>query len=144
MMFRVLVGSVAGAAALFALGYLIFGIMIVSFMREHTFQYAGMMKETPDLIMLFLSNLVMAAMLAIVFEHWTSTRTFIGGSKLGALLGFFVALNIDLSELGYMNLYRGYAPIPVDVMAETVRTALAGGVIGAVLGLMKKKSTAQP
>jgi len=34
-----------------------------------------------------------------------------------------------------VNLYKGYALIPVDVLAETVRTALAGGVIGAVLGM---------
>ena len=48
---------------------------------------------------------------------------------IGAILGFLIALSIDLGELGYVNLYKGYALIPVDVLAETGRTALAGGVI---------------
>ena len=39
MSFRVLAGSVAGAVTLFVAGYLIFGILIISFMKEHTFQY---------------------------------------------------------------------------------------------------------
>ena len=38
-----------------------------------------------------------------------------------------------------MNLYKGYALVPVDVLAETMRTALAGGVIGVVLGMMNRK-----
>ena len=63
-------------------------------------------------------------------------------TRVGAIIGFLIALAIDLGELGYENLYRGYALIPVDVFAETVRTAIAGGVIGAILGLMQKKSAA--
>ena len=127
---------------MFVAGYLIFGILIISFMKEHTFQYAGLVRETPTLMVIFLSNLVMAFMLAVVFEYWASIRTFGGGVKSGAVLGFLIALSIDLGELGYMNLYKGYALLPVDILAETVRTALAGGVIGAVLGMMNRKSDA--
>jgi len=46
---------------------------------------------------------------------------------------FLVALSTDLSFLGYMNLFRGFMPVIVDVLAETVRVALAGGAIAAVL-----------
>lgn len=140
MSFRVLAGSVAGAVTLFVAGYLIFGILIISFMKEHTFQYSGLVKETPTLMVIFLSNLVMAFMLAVVFEYWASIRTFVGGMKSGAILGFLIALSIDLGELGYVNLYKGYALIPVDVLAETARTALAGGVIAGVLGMMNRKA----
>lgn len=82
----------------------------------------------------------MAYLLAVLFEYWTSTRTFIGGLKIGAFIGFFVALSIDLGELGYNNLYRGFTLIPVDVAAETLRDALAGGVIGTVLGMMQRRA----
>ena len=142
MSLRVVAGSVAGAVTLFVAGYLIFGILIISFMKDHTFQYAGLVKETPVLMVIFLSNVVMAFMLALVLEHWASIRTFVGGLKCGAILGFLIALSIDLGELGYVNLYKGYALIPVDVLAETVRTALAGGVIGAVLGVRNRKADA--
>lgn len=64
-------------------------------------------------MVIFLSNLVMALMLAVVFEYWASIRTFVGGLKGGAILGFLFALSIDLGELGYVNLYKGFALIPV-------------------------------
>jgi hypothetical protein len=107
-------------------------------MKENTFQYVGLVKETPDLIVTFFSNVVMAFMLAVVLEYWASIRTFVGGLKVGAILGFLVALTIDVGELGYMNLYKGYTLIAVDVLAESVRDALAGGVIGTVLRLMDR------
>ena len=129
--------------ALFVAGYVLFGILLISFMKEHTFQYAGLVKETPTLMVIFLSNLVMALMLAVVLEYCASIRTFVGGLQIGAIVGFLIALSIDLGELGYVNLYKGYALIPVDVLAETVRTALAGGVIAAVLGMMNRKATPQ-
>ncbi len=54
-----------------------------------------------------------------------------------------IALSKDLSFLGYMNLFRGFTPVIVDVLGETVRVAIAGGVIGQVLGLMsQEKETA--
>lgn len=136
MIMRVLAGTLAGAITLFVLGYLIYGILLISYMKANTFQYAGLVRDTPDLIVIFLSNLVMAFMLAVVIEYWASIRTFVGGMKVGAILGFLVALSIDLGELGYMNLYRGYALIALDVLGETLRDGIAGGVIGAVLGLM--------
>ncbi len=141
MTLKILAGSAAGAATLFVLGYLIFGILIISFMAENTFQYPGLVKETPDLLMIFLSNLVMAALVAVVGAS-LSVRNFAGGLKIGAILGFLIALSIDLGELGYENLYKGYALIPVDVLAETVRTALAGGVIGLVFGGLDRRAAA--
>jgi len=92
MNFRALAGSVAGAVTLFIAGYLIFGVLIISFMKDNTFQYAGLVKDTPVLQVIFLSNLVMACLLAFVFEYWASIRTFAGGVKCGALLGCLVAL----------------------------------------------------
>jgi len=49
-----------------------------------------------------------------------------------------IALSKDLSFMGYMNLFKGFTPVLVDVFAETVRVSLAGGAIGAVLGMMSK------
>lgn len=51
-----------------------------------------------------------------------------------------IGLSKDLSFMGYMNLFKGIVPVIVDVLAETSRVALAGGVIGGVLGLMKKSA----
>jgi hypothetical protein len=37
-----------------------------------------------------------------------------------------------------MNLHKGFTANILDVVGETVRMALCGGVIGAVLGFMDK------
>jgi hypothetical protein len=58
----------------------------------------------------------------------------------GAIIMFIITLSKDLSFMGYMNRYEGFMPVVVDVLAETVRVSLAGGVIGAVLGWMTKRT----
>ncbi len=135
MKIRVLMATIAGAITIFILGYLIYGFLLASYMKENMFQYVGLNKEpTPDFVPLILSNAVKAFLLAFVFEYWARIRTFVAGLRGGAIIMFLVALSTDLSFLGYMNLFRGFSPVTVDVLAETVRVALAGGAIAAVLG----------
>ena len=57
MKVRVLVAAVAGAAIIFALGYLIYGMLLVSYMRDNTIQYSGLNKEPPDFVPFLFSNL---------------------------------------------------------------------------------------
>ena len=52
---------------------------------------------------------------------------------------FLTALGMDLQFVAFMNLWKnGPVPMIVDILAATVLGALAGGVIGLVLGAMKK------
>ena len=136
---RVLLATAAGAVTIFVLGYLIFGVLhVLSYMNEHMVQYAGLNKATPDFVPLIFSNLVLAFLLAYTFNSWAKIRTVIGGFKGGAIIMFLIILSKDLSFMGYMNLFKGFLPVIVDILAETLRVALAGGVIGGVLGLMNK------
>ena len=135
MKIRLLIATIAGAITIFILGYLIYGIVLVPYLKENMFQYVGLNKEpTPDFVPLILSNTVKAFLLAFVFEYWARIRTFVAGLRGGAIIMFLIALSTDLSFLGYMNLFRGFTPVIVDVLAETVRVALAGGAIAVVLG----------
>lgn len=135
MKVRILMATIAGAVTIFILGYLIYGILLDSYMKENMIQYVGLNKQpTPDFVPLIFSNGVKAFLLAFIFEYWAQIRTFVAGLRGGAIVMFLVALSTDLSFLGYMNLFKGFTPVIVDVFAETVRVALAGGVIAAVLG----------
>jgi len=135
MKIRLLIAMIAGAITIFILGYLIYGIVLVPYLKENMFQYVGLNKEpTPDFVPLILSNTVKAFLLAFVFEYWARIRTFVAGLRGGAIIMFLIALSTDLSFLGYMNFFRGFTPVIVDVIAETVRVALAGGAIAVVLG----------
>ena len=142
MKFRILAAAVAGTVVIFSLGYLIYGMLLVSFMQDNLIQYPGLNKNPPDFVSLALSNLVLAFLLAFIFEHWANVRTFAGGLKSGAIFMFLIGLSKDLSFMGYMNLFKGFTPVVIDVLAETVRVSLAGGVIGAVLGMMRKDAEA--
>jgi magnesium-transporting ATPase (P-type) len=135
MKIRVLMATIAGALVIFILGYLIYGILLASYLKENMIQYDGLNKApTLDFVPLILSNVVKAFLLTFVFEYWARIRTFGAGLRGGAIIMFLVSLSTDLSFLGYMNLFRGFTPVIVDVLAETVRVALAGGAIAAVLG----------
>jgi hypothetical protein len=142
MNLRVLAATVAGAVVMFILGYAIWGVLFASLMKEGVIQHARLTKETPNLFALFASNVGVAFLVAFIFEYWSKTRTFVAGLRNGAIIMFIISLSEDLSFVGYMNLYEGFKPVVVDVLAETLRVSLAGGVIGAVLGWMTPRTSA--
>lgn len=139
MLVRVVAAALAGAIVFFGLGYVIFGILLDPVLKNYMVQYPGLMKEPmPDLIFLFAWNFVMAFLFAFVFDYWAGIRSFMAGLKGGAILMFLIALMTDLSFLAFMNIMKGYTGVIIDVAAETVLGAIAGGVIALVLGLMNK------
>lgn len=143
MLLRILAATVAGGIALFFLGWLVYGILLMDFMKDNMINYPGLMKEPmPDMVPLVLANLIIAGLFAFVFEYWATIRTFVGGLKGGAIMMFLIALYIDLSFMSFMNIMKGITPVIVDVIAATVIGAIAGGVIGLVLGAMNKEPAA--
>ena len=58
MKVRVLVAAAAGRNNIW-LGYLIYGILLVSYLHDNLIQYPDLNKEPPDFIPLVLSDLVM-------------------------------------------------------------------------------------
>ena len=140
MLVRVLAATVAGGIANFALGFVIYGMLLDPYFKANMVVYQGLMKEPmPDMVPLVIANLVSAFLFAFIFDYWASIKTFVGGLKGGAIIMFLMAVIIDLQFLAFMNLWKGgFVPIVVDVIAATVMGAIVGGVIGAVLGLMNK------
>ena len=138
---RVLVAAVAGGAALFFLGFLVYGIALDSWMEAQMIRYPGLMFESPNFVTLIASNLVWAILVALVFDRWATIGTFAGGALGGAALSFFIALYHDLMNMSFMNLFTSFTPVLVDVIAFTVIGAIAGGVIGMVLGVMNRNSS---
>lgn len=141
MITRVLVATLAGAVVLFLLGYLIFGVLLNSYMQANVMQYAGMMKNPPNIMMLIVANLAFAWLLAFVADYWAGIRNFASGLKLGALITFPLIIWSTLRFEAFIDLYIGYALIIVVVLAATLLGAIAGGVIGLVLGMVDKKQT---
>ena len=134
MNIRVLLATVVGAVTIFLLGYLFFGILLAPYTTAGEIPYSGLRKVPPDMLLLILKNIVQAFLLVYIFEYLAGIRTFLGGMKAGAAIMFLITLSLNLSLLSIMNLHTGYTPNILDLAGETVRTALGGGVIGAILG----------
>jgi len=137
---RVLVAAVAGGAALFFLGFLVYGIALEAWMNSQMVPHPGLMRESPNFVTLILANIVWALLVALIFDRWATISTFAGGLLGGAAIAFFMSLFNDLMSISLMNLFTSFTPVLVDVIAFTVIGAIAGGVIGLVLGIMDRNS----
>ena len=133
----ILVLSVVG----FLLGWLIFGILLMGFYTSHMVSYNGLMKDPPDILMIFFSNLTWAVLLVYVFNFLASVKTIAKGAVAGMILTFLICLGFDLFMYASMNLYSGATGlIVVDVLANAFLGAVLGGIAGWILGMGKTET----
>jgi len=85
---RAILAGIAGAVFAFFLGWLIFGILLMDYYTANTTSYPGLMKEMPNLVLIFLSQLIMGLLFAFIFERWAGIKTFGRGIVGGIILGF--------------------------------------------------------
>lgn len=137
MVARILAATVAGAITIFVYGFLVWGMVLADAMQPHMNTYEGLMKAMPDWPFLVAANFVNALYLAFILD-WSGRRNFASGATAGAIISFLVSLTIQLMYIAFMNFHKNYIPVAVDLVATTVMGALAGGVIGLVLGKMYK------
>ena len=69
---KLILATLAGGILYFLLGWLIYGVLLMDFSMANTTQYAGLMKDMPDLLVLFLGNLSFALLMAWIFQKWAN------------------------------------------------------------------------
>lgn len=143
MFTRVLAGTIAGGIVMFFAGYLVWGVLLMEYFKAQSTVYAGLMKETPDMILVASFNLAWALLYAVIFVKWAGIRTFSAGASAGAFLTVMIALVVNLQYKAFMNLYTGWTVVFVDLLASAVVGAIAGGVIGFVVGKVGATSDAE-
>ena len=62
--------------------------------------------------------------------------------KGGAIILFLTSLYFQLMFLAFMKMSNSYSPVIADILGSTVLGAIGGGVIGQVLGMMRKGDSA--
>ena len=140
MNIRVLAATVAGGIVMCLVGWLLFGIIFMSYFQANTYQYAGLEKNPPDWIPLILFNLAFAWLIAFVFDFWATIKTFVGGIKGGVLIMTPIGIALVLQQVAFINVYKSYLAMLLNIIIVVVIGAVAGGVIGLVLGMMHKKT----
>ena len=93
----------------------------------------GFMKEVPDMPLLILGELFIAAFLTLILIRWPGITSFAAGAKAGVVLGLLFAIGLNLVFYATSNMMQPIL-IPADTAVNAVRMGLAGGVIGLVLG----------
>ena len=135
-----LLAALGGGIVMFLAGFLFFGILLENFFQGYTVKYEGLMKNPPEVALIFLFNLVWAWLLAIVME-WAGIRTLTSGAKAGAVVMGLLVLGINLQYYAFMNFYTSFAPLVVDVLVVMVMGALGGAAIALVQGFFNKTAT---
>lgn len=131
---KFVLGTVGGGLALFLMGGFIYGLALNSFILENA--GPGTIRDEPIAWSMILSQVVMGAFVTYIFGRWASISTFAGGAKAGALIGLFLGFGTAFDLYAFSNLMNLSVAL-VDPFLWVLRYAVAGGVIGLILGMGK-------
>jgi hypothetical protein len=136
---KFLTGTLVGGIAFFFLGYLIYGLALASFFSGHAGAATGEMKSMEEIVWwaLIAGNLSSGALLTYIFLKWANISSFGSGASAAAAIGFFMSLSMDLIRFATSNSLDLTASL-TDVVVGTVMAGVAGGAIGAALGMGNK------
>lgn len=140
MSMKSILAALAGAIVLFLLGWLFFGILLMDFYQENMTQYEGIMKEMPNLWLIFLANFLIALLVSFIFDRWANIRSFMRGLSGALIITLPIFLAFDLWIISGMNLFPPYVLL-VDVIVNTFMAMVMGGVIAWILGMGEKQIT---
>ena len=88
---------------------------------------------------LILGTLAYAALLTWIFLKLGNVNSFGTGAGIGATVGLFTGLSIDLMHYATVN-DLDLTGLFADVVVGIIISAITAGIIGAVLGMGKKKA----
>ena len=87
---------------------------------------------------MILSNFATGFLLSVIFS-WSNTTGMIAGAKFAAIIALLFGLGIDLGFYAQSTMFSSLFVVLVDIIAWTVMSAIAGGVVTWVMGLGKKE-----
>ncbi len=134
---NLLLGTLVGAICFFLLGFVFYALLLADFFTNNAGAAQNVAKENPDLLLLFISHLLQALLLTIIFDRWAGIKTFLTGAKAGAVIGLLMGLSYGLIMLATTHITTMKA-VWVDCILSAVIMGIGGGVIGLLLGKLSK------
>lgn len=133
---QILKGTIFGGIANFFLGWLIYGMLLMEFMKSNTSQCAA----RPEMEMIWwamVASCLVYALFLTLFLKWSGSTTWLDGLKSGALFGCLYAVTVDLSFYSMTTMFNSFTPVLVDAIAATVMASIIGMVIVLLWGKPK-------
>mgnify|MGYP006357159511 FL=1 len=132
------IGGITGGVLFFLLGWLIYGMLLTSFMESHMGAAGNIMRTEPDFLYLAIGNLAMGFAVAYVLLK-ANVSSMAGGFVTAGIFGLLIGVGFDCMMYATSTVISKTA-MAADVAASTVMTAIVGAVVAMVI--KKKKKTA--
>lgn len=131
---KFLFGGLIGGIANFFLGWLVWGILLMSFMQKHSTQIPGVFRTEENMVWwaMVLGNFAFGFLATYVLMK-AGIKTYSGGLITGGILGFLTSLAVDLMMYSQFNIY-GRLAMGMDIVASTIVTGIIGAILGWFLG----------
>lgn len=129
-------GGIVGGILYFGLGYLIYGNLLMDFMKNHPGTAGNVDRTAPDFLYLIIGNLSMGFLLAYIFVK-SNTNTVARGLVTGGIVGLLVCVGIDCIIYATTTV-MSKTGMAADVAGSTVMSAIVGAVVAAVIGMGRK------
>lgn len=118
---KLMLGGLAGGLIFFLLGFVIYGVLLSSYMTAHTNQCLALPEADLKLGVLFISNILTSFLITLFIQHSTSVT---GALGKGALFGVLYAAGVNLNNYSMTSMYPEMMVLWVDLAAFAVLTAL--------------------
>jgi hypothetical protein len=133
-------GGIIGGILSFVLSWLIWGVLLKSFMEDHSNTASGVFRGTDEIIWwaLITGNLAAGFLLSYVVSKSGATG-FNSGAVAGAITGLLLIVTADCLIYAQVKLWDS-SVILYDAVAGTMLGAIVGGIIGAFYEYGKKQN----
>ena len=128
---KFLVGGIIGGVVNFLLGWVVWGMLLMNFMKDHTSTDAQSIMR-PEENMIWWSLIVANFALGFLFAYILSkagTKSAGAGAGIGAVVGLLSSVAFNLFNYTFMN-FLDMTGMLVDMLASMVVTAIVCAVIG--------------
>ncbi|HEY2847143.1 MAG TPA: hypothetical protein VGI80_04945 [Pyrinomonadaceae bacterium] len=144
MLVRLLVAGIVGAVVSMIVGWLLWGMLFANYFASTLSELGHKVTSAePRFMPLTVAQLAFGFFYAFIFVRWANVRSLTSGIFAGAIIGFFLAVTMDLmNDSFFVGLHVGanIPPMLADIGLAIVNGAFIGGAEGLVLGLMSKAS----
>jgi hypothetical protein len=136
---KILLGGLLGGIAFFLLGWVVYGIVLMDFMRNSYNQCAMNPEGQMVWWALILSNFAYSFLLALIFS-WTNTKGWKSGALIAGIIGLLMSSYYDLSMYSMSSMFKGLDVMVMDILIATVFAAVIGAIVALAMDLGKKEA----
>ena len=135
---KLLIGGIIGGILYFGLGYLVYGNLLMNFMKNHPGTATGVDRTMAEFQFMYLTigNLAMGFLVAYIFVKG-NINSLVGGIVAGGIVGLLVSVGYDSVMYATTNIVSKTA-MAADVCAFTVISAIVGAGVALTMGMGKK------